>query len=409
MEKNKLIVIMLAHPLAVVIITFLLQPESALGWLGFALVITLVSIFSFYIFLKAFFQGSIWRMSDKGSNIFDFSFRFPENRIFSSVSQVLIHLNRKLGAADELMMSIRNSVARLKPMSEGVRDGNIQFEQSSIINQKRNHNVFSGIKEIRNSNEVVSEDIQSAFDSIIEERKLVGDSKKVIDEAVTSIRLLVENVKRAEEKIGQLKDAGEQINDIIEVISSIADQTNLLALNAAIEAARAGDSGRGFAVVADEVRQLAHRTHDSTLEVREKVEQIQVLTKDSYQSMHEGASFSENAVDQTTQTNDYLSQISEALDRISEIAAHMKDSSEREREATLTVVSSVEELVDFNEMALRNSRESTLSADDMINLSNVIMEKLEQFEVSDRNLDIKMRTKSRAETELQSPHSVELF
>lgn len=58
------------------------------------------------------------------------------------------------------------------------------------------------------------------------------------------------------------------IQDIVNVIDSIAFQTNLLALNAAVEAARAGDAGKGFAVVASEVRQLAQNSSNAANEIR---------------------------------------------------------------------------------------------------------------------------------------------
>ena len=57
-------------------------------------------------------------------------------------------------------------------------------------------------------------------------------------------------------------------------IAGITKQTDLLALNAAIEAARAGDAGRGFAVVADEVRNLAARTGEFNVDIRNSLTEI---------------------------------------------------------------------------------------------------------------------------------------
>jgi len=82
----------------------------------------------------------------------------------------------------------------------------------------------------------------------------VGDNVADMDETVA-------DVTHASRQVAELKDAAQEIYEIIGTIRGIAEQTNLLALNAAIEAARAGDSGRGFAVVADEVRDLATRYH----------------------------------------------------------------------------------------------------------------------------------------------------
>ncbi|MDP3935672.1 MAG: methyl-accepting chemotaxis protein [Alphaproteobacteria bacterium] len=75
--------------------------------------------------------------------------------------------------------------------------------------------------------------------------------------------------------IVQLKQSSEEINDVIQLITSITSQTNLLALNATIEAARAGEAGKSFAVVANEVKNLASRTVEATEKITENINLIQ--------------------------------------------------------------------------------------------------------------------------------------
>lgn len=91
----------------------------------------------------------------------------------------------------------------------------------------------------------------------------MGRMIKSFEDLNATFMELIQQVKSVEVNI-------RQVNEMTEIINSIADQTNLLALNAAIEAARAGESGKGFAVVANEIRKLAEKSRESS----EKIDMI---------------------------------------------------------------------------------------------------------------------------------------
>ncbi|HEV7635390.1 MAG TPA: methyl-accepting chemotaxis protein [Bradyrhizobium sp.] len=95
----------------------------------------------------------------------------------------------------------------------------------------------------------------------------------------------VDTARRTDATVRALADGAQQIEHVVELISSIAGQTNLLALNATIEAARAGDAGRGFAVVAAEVKSLASQTAEATKEIGTRIAQIQSATKEAVEAI----------------------------------------------------------------------------------------------------------------------------
>nr|WP_247711365.1 methyl-accepting chemotaxis protein [Qipengyuania gelatinilytica] len=85
----------------------------------------------------------------------------------------------------------------------------------------------------------------------------------------------------ADEMMGKLSSAADEVGAVVELIASIADRTNLLALNASIEAARGGEAGRGFAVVASEVKELACQTREATVDIASKIATMQSSTRGS--------------------------------------------------------------------------------------------------------------------------------
>ncbi|WP_339862060.1 methyl-accepting chemotaxis protein [Paremcibacter congregatus] len=112
--------------------------------------------------------------------------------------------------------------------------------------------------------------------------ELSGSINEILHQVEASSRAIKDTVVGAEsagQAVASLEQSANEIDNVVELIRTIAGQTNLLALNATIEAARAGEAGKGFAVVASEVKNLASETSRATDDIVSQVENIQSAVK----------------------------------------------------------------------------------------------------------------------------------
>ena len=105
--------------------------------------------------------------------------------------------------------------------------------------------------------------------------RLAADGEQAIVQTLNQMKGIRTSVDQSAQSVRHLGERASSIGVMGQVIIEIAEQTSLLAMNASIEAARAGEHGRGFAVVAAEVRKLADQASNSSIEIRQFVQQLQ--------------------------------------------------------------------------------------------------------------------------------------
>lgn len=154
--------------------------------------------------------------------------------------------------------------------------------------------------------------------------------RKAIDESITGMRHIREQMEVIAETVVRLSEQSQAIGEIIASVNDLAEQSNLLAVNASIEAAKAGEHGRGFAVVAHEIRNLATQSKESTAQVRTILNDIQRATTATVMAAEQGSKAVDAGVKQVNQSGDAIRLLAESIVSAAQAATQISASAQEQ-------------------------------------------------------------------------------
>ena len=275
-----------------------------------------------------------------------------------TLENVAVETNVSVRKVEEAVSGITESASVQARISDEASQNFAKMGEKIKQTSREMEDMKSGAAEMKEAEEKNAETLGRLLKSNVEVRQLIDEISV---------------------QTNQTNESARKIQEVTEIISSIADETSLLSLNAGIEAARAGEHGRGFAVVADQIQKLANQSNDSSMRIADIVRR---LIEDSDKTVATMEKVIETVSAQSTnmqQTGKMTEEVMEKIESSMASLSVMEDSVAYLDRSRKEVIHTVNELSDI-------AKQNAATTRDVCNIVNNVSESFEQMKKSTQGL-----------------------
>ena len=295
------------------------------------------------------------------------------------IGELLEAMNGMRGKLLDMVASMADITAQLSTASEEM--STVTRQTSAALREQRSETemVATAIHEMSATAKDVAVNIAHTATAASEANQQTIGGSQIVGQSIEQINQLAKQIDTSSHAIADVEQYSEAISSVLDVIKGVAEQTNLLALNAAIEAARAGEQGRGFAVVADEVRTLAGRTQQSTEEINETIEKLQVGSHQAVAAMEQSKKEMQSAVNFATQTGEALDAIAKAVGKIDEMSTQIASASEEQGAVSEEINKNITRINDMSSQTSAGAEDTAIASEDLSRMAAELQGLVAQF------------------------------
>ena len=237
--------------------------------------------------------------------------------VADSINQLAEETGRVLGQVTRIAGTVGDASQQVRARAEAVNK-TASDERQSVARMLKQ--LEGAVQTMASVNELAGVSNRTAG----EVSKATETALSTVQNTVRGMDTIRESIGEMEKRIKRLAERSQEIGQIVSLITTISERTHVLSLNASMQAATAGEAGKGFAVVAEQVQRLADNSQQATLQIANLVQNIQIETADTINSVNRaidqvvrGSEMANQSGQQMRETREATSRLVELVERIS--------------------------------------------------------------------------------------------
>ncbi len=282
----------------------------------------------------------------------------------------------EVAAAGEELSAAVESVSQ---SAKEIRTALEQIEQGASSQARASEEASAAVAQIERQAKVTEERASAATEAGKQVQDQLADNRGRIDQLVTGVEKSLSETVASRDRVAGLEQRSQEIDKIVEAITTVSIQTNMLAVNGSIEAARAGEFGRGFAVVSTDIRTLAQESAENAERIKALVKAIQKQVAKVRSDLDETAGAARLEVQKNRDIQRRLEQVGSEMGSVLEANGGIESGARVILEKVGSVRTGITQIAAAAEEASRAAEEATRAAQEQAKGAGQLAAAIEQI------------------------------